>query len=60
MKKNLDKFQSWDDINSDGVVVAVTLGTTQEMQAKDYFPNAEIKSIESPARRSLQLQISHL
>ncbi len=50
LKENLNKFQSWDDINSDGVVVAVTLGTTQEMQAKDYFPNAEIKSIESPAR----------
>ena len=50
LKKNLDKFQSWDDINKSDVTVAVTLGTTQEMQAKSYFPNAKIKAIESPAR----------
>jgi cyclohexadienyl dehydratase len=50
LKNNLSKFQSWDDINQSGVTVAVTLGTTQEMQAKNYFPNASIKSIESPAR----------
>ncbi|MDB2636316.1 transporter substrate-binding domain-containing protein [Alphaproteobacteria bacterium] len=50
LKKNLDKFQSWDDINQSNVSVAVTLGTTQEMQAKSYFPNAQIKSIEAPAR----------
>ena len=37
LKKNLDKFQSWDDINKSDVTVAVTLGTTQEMQAKSYF-----------------------
>tara|TARA_B100000965_G_scaffold400729_1_gene423171 strand:+ start:1627 stop:2400 length:774 start_codon:yes stop_codon:yes gene_type:complete len=50
LKKNLNQFQSWEDINKNNVVVAVTLGTTQEMQAKIYFPNAQIKSIESPAR----------
>jgi cyclohexadienyl dehydratase len=50
LKENLDKFKSWDDINKNNVVVAVTLGTTQEMQAKNYFPNAQIKAIESPAR----------
>ena len=50
LKKNLEKFQSWDDINQSDVTVAVTLGTTQEMQAKSYFPNAQIKAIESPAR----------
>src|SRR6056300_196228 len=50
LKKNLDQFQSWDDINQSNVTVAVTLGTTQEMQAKSYFPNAKIKAIESPAR----------
>ena len=38
LKKNLTQFQSWDDINQSDVVVAVTLGTTQEMQAKSYFP----------------------
>ena len=50
LKNNLDKFQSWEDINQSNVTVAVTLGTTQEMQAKSYFPNAQIKAIESPAR----------
>ena len=30
-------------------MVAVTLGTTQEMQAKSYFPNAQIKAL-SPCR----------
>ena len=34
LKKNLNKFQNWEDINKDGVKVAVTLGTTQEIQAK--------------------------
>jgi len=50
LKKNLSKFQTWEDINQSDVTVAVTLGTTQETQAKNYFPNANIKSIESPAR----------
>ena len=46
LKRTLDKFQSWEDINQSNVTVAVTLGTTQEMQAKSYFPNAKIKAIE--------------
>lgn len=50
LKKNLDKFRSWDDINSNEVKVAVTLGTTQEQQAKDLFPKATLNIIESPAR----------
>jgi len=50
LKKNLSKFQNWDDINKKGVIVAVTLGTTQEQQAKEIFPNATLKIIESPAR----------
>ena len=50
LKKHLDKFKSWDDINQKGVKVAVTLGTTQEIQAKEIFPNANLKIIESPAR----------
>ena len=50
LKKNLNKFQSWEDINKKDVKVAVTLGTTQEQQAKQIFPNATLKIIESPAR----------
>ena len=50
LKKHLKNFQSWEDINKEGVNVAVTLGTTQEQQAKQIFPNANLKIIESPAR----------
>ena len=50
LKKNLSKFQSWEDINKEGVKVAVTLGTTQEQQAKKIFPKATLTIIESPAR----------
>jgi cyclohexadienyl dehydratase len=50
LKKNLYKFSSWEDINKEGVKVAVTLGTTQEQQAKIIFPNATLNIIESPAR----------
>ena len=50
LKKNLNKFQNWEDINKQGVKVAVTLGTTQEIQAKEIFPNATLNIIESPAR----------
>ena len=50
LKKNLSKFQNWEDINQEGVKVAVTLGTTQEQQAKEIFPNSTLTIIESPAR----------
>jgi len=50
LKEHLSKFQSWEDINKSGVKVAVTLGTTQEQQAKQIFPNATLSIIESPAR----------
>jgi cyclohexadienyl dehydratase len=50
LKKNLNKFTSWEDINHKTVKVAVTLGTTQEQQAKQLFPKAILNIIESPAR----------
>ena len=50
LKKNLNKFNDWEDINKSDVTVAVTLGTTQEQQAKQIFPNATLNIIESPAR----------
>ena len=50
LKKNLNKFSSWQDINRKDIKVAVTLGTTQEQQAKQLFPNAALNIIESPAR----------
>jgi len=50
LKKNLNKFNNWNDINKIDVKVAVTLGTTQEQQARELFPNAQLNVIESPAR----------
>ena len=50
LKKNLYKFNDWEDINQEGIKVAVTLGTTQEQYAKVLFPKATLKIIESPAR----------
>lgn len=48
--ENADKFDGYDSINQPGVVVATTLGTTFEALAKEWFPNAEIKVVEAPAR----------
>jgi len=50
LKKNLGQFQDWADIDKPSVTVAVTLGTSQEQQVKKFFPNADIRSIEAPAR----------
>tara|TARA_B100000579_G_scaffold434282_1_gene454792 strand:- start:1229 stop:1999 length:771 start_codon:yes stop_codon:yes gene_type:complete len=49
-KKKLSKFKDWEDLNKKNVKIAVTLGTVQEKMAKDFFPNAKIISVESPAR----------
>ncbi|MGB7261734.1 MAG: transporter substrate-binding domain-containing protein [Albidovulum sp.] len=49
-KKDADKFKDWGDLDNAGVVVAATLGTTQEKQVKEFFPNAEHKIVEAPAR----------
>jgi len=50
LKDNLNKFKTWEDINQKDIKVAVTLGTTQEQQAKQLFPKATLNIIESPAR----------
>ncbi|MFK7890125.1 MAG: transporter substrate-binding domain-containing protein [Granulosicoccus sp.] len=50
LKKNADRFTGWDDLDNGDVTVAATLGTTQEKQVKEFFPQAEHKIIESPAR----------
>jgi cyclohexadienyl dehydratase len=50
LKKNLSKFDSWDRINKADVVIAVTLGTSQEQQVKRFCPHAKIRAIEAPAR----------
>ncbi len=50
LKDNLDRFKDWEDIDKPTVTVAVTLGTSQEQQVKQFFPNAKVRSIEAPAR----------
>lgn len=50
MKEDASKFNGWDSINQAGVTVATTLGTTFEKHAREWFPNAEIKVVEAPAR----------
>ncbi|MEM9443295.1 MAG: transporter substrate-binding domain-containing protein [Pseudomonadota bacterium] len=50
LKDNVGKFDGWDSINSADTKVAVTLGTVFEAQARGYFPDAEIVSVEAPAR----------
>ncbi len=50
LKKNAEKFGDWEDLNKADVTVAATLGTTQEKQVKEFFPDAKYKIVESPAR----------
>jgi cyclohexadienyl dehydratase len=50
LKENLSRFKDWEDINQAGVTVATTLGTSHEQQVKLFFPKAEIKTVEPPAR----------
>ncbi|MCP5085107.1 MAG: transporter substrate-binding domain-containing protein [Alphaproteobacteria bacterium] len=50
LAKNKDKFKDWADMDKAEVTVAATLGTTQEKQVKQFFPNASHKIVEAPAR----------
>jgi cyclohexadienyl dehydratase len=50
LNSRLTQFTDWEDINKPEVTVAVTLGTSQEKQVKEFFPKARIRSIEPPAR----------
>ena len=50
LSKNAGKFKDWADLNKPAVTVAATLGTTQEKQVKQFFPDAAHKIVESPAR----------
>lgn len=50
LAENVDKFKDWDDLNRPEVTVAATLGTTQEKQVKQFFPDARHQIVEAPAR----------
>ena len=45
-----DKFKDWADLDKPDVTVAATLGTTQEKQVVEFFPSAQHKIVEAPAR----------
>ncbi|WP_305984036.1 transporter substrate-binding domain-containing protein [Roseibium sp. MMSF_3544] len=50
LETNADKFKDWGDLNNGDVTVAATLGTTQEKQVKEFFPDAKHQIVEAPAR----------
>ena len=50
LSKNASRFSDWADLDKADVTVAATLGTTQEKQVKQFFPNAQYKIVEAPAR----------
>ena len=50
LDKNKDRFKDWADLDKGDVTVAATLGTTQEKQVKQFFPNAQHQIVEAPAR----------
>jgi cyclohexadienyl dehydratase len=43
-------FDGYDSINKPEVKVATTLGTSFEAMVREWFPNADIKVVEAPAR----------
>lgn len=49
LKENAERFRTWDDVNAQGVKVAVVLGTVFEQQARAIFPDADIVTVEAPA-----------
>ena len=46
LKKNLAKFNDWEDINNKEVKFAVTLGTVHEQMAKDFL-NVSTKHLKA-------------
>ena len=50
VESKADRFDGWDSVNNAEVRVATTLGTTFEKLVREWFPNAEIKVVEAPAR----------
>ena len=49
-KENAGKYDGHDSINQPGVKIATTLGTTFEKLVRAWYPKADIKVVEAPAR----------
>ena len=50
LASNLGQYSSWSDLDKPEITVAVTLGTSFEAQAENFFKQATIKKVEPPAR----------
>lgn len=50
LDENASRFTGWEDLDQPDVTIAVTLGTVFEQQARQYFQNAQILTVEAPAR----------
>ncbi|MBQ4825110.1 transporter substrate-binding domain-containing protein [Leisingera sp. HS039] len=50
LKEKAGNFSGYASINQPGVKVATTLGTTFEKLVREWFPEADIKVVEAPAR----------
>jgi len=53
MKDRKDEFQEWEDFNTPKVRIGVTLGTVEELRAKEFFPKATHRVVK--ARDSSQI-----
>jgi cyclohexadienyl dehydratase len=54
------KIKHWDDIDTDGDIVAVTLGSYIESFAQSYLKHAQVVSISPPATREQELVAHHV
>ena len=50
LKKNADRYKSWDDLNRPDVSVGANLGTTQVTFIQQQLPKAKLRQVDSPAR----------
>ncbi|MFV3126262.1 transporter substrate-binding domain-containing protein [Niveispirillum sp. KHB5.9] len=48
LKKDAERFKSWDDLDQPGVTIAVQQGTAPETMAKKVFTKARILSVADP------------
>lgn len=48
LKRNIDKYKSWDDLDQADQTAGVTLGTTMEDYIRAELPNAQMRRVEAP------------
>lgn len=59
-KKKAQGFNSLDDFNKSSVTIAVRIGTTAEMAAKKYLPNANFKVFENESQALMELYLGRV